>query len=145
MCFSVRFSVCAAIRSYELTNRYNITSCSRVSCLRSRFIRITNIFVTLNGAQPDFALFFFSGFARILQYYSFLSRIFLVIHGWKCVTRVYTPGYWPLPQPMPHDTMPTWTHCWPSCTISGPPLSPWKPSIDSIDYSHITSFGCQPL
>lgn len=56
--------------------------------------------------------------------YNFLSRMFFVIHGMKCVTRVYTPGYWPLPQPMPHETMPTWTHWLLSATISGPPESP---------------------
>lgn len=64
--------------------------------------------------------------------YSFLSLIFFVIHGMKWVTRVYTPGYCPFPQPMPQETMPTCVHVLPSCTISGPPESPYEKKTSQL-------------
>lgn len=66
-------------------------------------------------------LYTFIGKAGYVHYLEFFC-----IQGRKEVTRVYTPGYWPLPQPIPHETTPTCVHRPPSFTLSGPPLSPYK-------------------
>lgn len=58
---------------------------------------------------------------------------FLVIQFMKLVTLVYTPGYWPLPHPIPQLTIPTWVHL-PSFNIKGPPLSPCFNKKTKITY-----------
>lgn len=72
-------------------------------------------------------------YSKLLSCHSNYIVLFVIQSKYE-VTRVYTPGYPGSPHLFPKETMPICVHLLASCSINGPPESPWHASVPPCAY-----------